>query len=54
MKRERVFTNGKIVTREEVFAGTVRVVDEFIRDVDPGTSGSRPPWIWKGIICFPD
>ena len=53
MKSERVFTNGKIVTHEEVFLGTVRVVDEFIRDVDPGTSGVASAVDLEGDYLLP-
>jgi alpha-D-ribose 1-methylphosphonate 5-triphosphate diphosphatase len=38
MKKEILFTNGKIVTPEEVFPGTLRALDGFIRDIDPGKS----------------
>jgi alpha-D-ribose 1-methylphosphonate 5-triphosphate diphosphatase len=38
MKKETVFTNGKIVTPEEVFTGTLRAVDGFIQTVEPGVS----------------
>jgi alpha-D-ribose 1-methylphosphonate 5-triphosphate diphosphatase len=38
MKKETVFTNGRIVTPEEVFTGTLRVTDGFIQNVDQGVS----------------
>ncbi len=40
MKKETVFVNGRIVTPEEVFTGTLRVADGFIQSIEPG--GSRP------------
>ncbi len=39
MKKEILFTNGKIVTPQEVFPGTLRALDGFIRDIDPGKRG---------------
>jgi alpha-D-ribose 1-methylphosphonate 5-triphosphate diphosphatase len=38
MKKETVFTNGRIVTPEEVFTGTLRAVDGFIHSIEPGGS----------------
>jgi alpha-D-ribose 1-methylphosphonate 5-triphosphate diphosphatase len=38
MKEEKVFTNGKVVTRKEVFSGTVQVVEGIIQAVDSAMS----------------
>jgi alpha-D-ribose 1-methylphosphonate 5-triphosphate diphosphatase len=38
MKKEAVFTNGRIVTPEEVFIGTLRAAEGFIQDIDVGIS----------------
>ena len=38
MPSELIYTNATVVTRHEVFHGSVRVVDGIIRDVDPGTA----------------
>ncbi len=38
MKKELILTNGQIVTPEEVFSGTVRLVDQEIRSIDQGRS----------------
>ena len=53
MKRETIFTNGKIVTPEEVFAGTLRVAGGFIQDVAPGLSRASAAVDLEGDYLLP-
>lgn len=53
MKKEMIFTNGKIVTREEVFAGTLRVAGGFIQAVDTGMSRVPSSVDLEGDYLFP-
>jgi len=53
MRREKVFTNGKIVTPNEVFAGTLRVLDGFIQNVEPGVSSASTAVDLEGDYLLP-
>ena len=53
MKKEMIFTNGKIVTREEVFTGTLRVADGSIQAVDKGVSRIPSAVDLEGDYLFP-
>jgi len=45
--------NARIVTRDQVFSGVVRVEDGKIRDVEPGTTSAREAEDWDGDYLLP-
>ena len=45
--------NARIVTRDEVFTGVVRVEDGVIRDVERGTTSAREAEDWDGDYLLP-
>ena len=53
MKKETVFANGKIVTPEEVFTGTLRVSDGAIQDVARGRGGLSQAIDLEGDYLLP-
>jgi alpha-D-ribose 1-methylphosphonate 5-triphosphate diphosphatase len=53
MNKETVFKNGKIVTPEEVFIGTLRVAGGFIQSVEPGMSRAPAALDLEGDYLLP-
>ncbi len=53
MTQELIMTNARIVTRDAVVTGTVRVVDSLIRDVDTTPSHCRPAVDFEGNYLLP-
>ncbi|HWT80808.1 MAG TPA: alpha-D-ribose 1-methylphosphonate 5-triphosphate diphosphatase, partial [Candidatus Methylomirabilis sp.] len=53
MKKECVFINGKIVTRDQVVAGSLKVADGFIRGVNGGASRTKRSVDLEGDYLFP-
>jgi alpha-D-ribose 1-methylphosphonate 5-triphosphate diphosphatase len=49
----RLITNASLLTREEVVAGTVEIVDGRFGDVQPGCSHLRTAEDWEGDFLFP-
>src|ERR1700758_5794147 len=45
--------NARIVTRDEVFTGVVRIEDGVIRDVERGTTSAREAEDWEGDYLLP-
>ena len=45
--------NARIVTRDEVFTGVVRIEDGMIRDVERGTTSAREAEDWDGDYLLP-
>src|ERR1700758_4901908 len=45
--------NARIVTRDEVFTGVVRIEDGVIRDVERGTTSAREAEDWEGDFLLP-
>src|SRR3984885_6673879 len=45
--------NARIVTRDEVFTGVLRVEDGVIRDVERGTTSAREAEDWDGDYLLP-
>jgi alpha-D-ribose 1-methylphosphonate 5-triphosphate diphosphatase len=53
MNGELVLTNARLVTRDEAFEGTVRIVDGRIADVDTGRSGLSAAIDCEGDFLLP-
>ena len=53
MKREMVLTNAQIITRNELFGGTVRVMDGIITGIDQGKSMGLPSIDLEGDYLLP-
>ena len=45
--------NARIVTRDEVFTGVIRIEDGVIRDVERGTTSAREAEDWDGDYLLP-
>ena len=45
--------NARIVTRDEVFTGVVRIVDGMIHDLERGTTSARDAEDWEGDYLLP-
>jgi len=48
-----LISNARVVTRDEVFTGTVRVEDGVIRDVERGATSARDAEDWDGDYLLP-
>ncbi|MGF6770150.1 alpha-D-ribose 1-methylphosphonate 5-triphosphate diphosphatase [Paraburkholderia sp. GAS199] len=45
--------NARVVTRDEVFTGVVRIEDGVIRDIERGTTSAREAEDWEGDYLLP-
>ncbi|MEK6295655.1 MAG: alpha-D-ribose 1-methylphosphonate 5-triphosphate diphosphatase, partial [Paraburkholderia tropica] len=48
-----LITNARIVTRDDVFTGTLRVEDGMIRELSRGTSAAPEAEDWEGDFLLP-
>ncbi len=48
-----LISNARVVTKDEVFTGTLRVEDGLVRDMDRGTTSARDAEDWNGDYLLP-
>jgi alpha-D-ribose 1-methylphosphonate 5-triphosphate diphosphatase len=53
LERAMLISNARVVTRDEVFVGAVRIEDGVIRDVSRGATAARDACDWHGDYLLP-